>query len=397
MNRRFSKIEITCFFVFFICAILCFVWYFLYAYFADPILSLNGKEEVSISLNGRFKDDGATAFLDNVNITDKIKVTNNINNKKVGKYDVVYTVTNTKGKREKKVIRTVYVKDLVKPVLKLKGKSTEKVQYGSSYKESGFKAMDNYDGNITSKVRVSGNVDSNKIGKYKLYYSVSDSSGNKTTKIRTIKVVDETPPVIKLRGKSRVIVKKNQPYLDQGCLVTDNYDGDLTSKVVTRGKVNTSVTGVYKVTYSVSDSFGNYSIRERIVQVGTQSDIDDDNYIMVSIDKQKLWYYKNGKLKLTSSVVTGMKNSWDTITGTFRIRGKARNTYLVGADYRSFVNYWMLVDYGSQIGLHDATWRSSFGGSIYKYNGSHGCVNLPYGVARTIYNSASVGTLVLIY
>jgi len=133
------------------------------------------------------------------------------------------------------------------------------------------------------------------------------------------------------------------------------------------------------------------------VQVGTQSDIDDDNYIMVSIDKQKLWYYKKGKLKLTSSVVTGMKNSWDTITGTFRIRGKARNTYLVGADYRSFVNYWMLVDYGSQIGLHDATWRSSFGGSIYKYNGSHGCVNLPYGVARTIYNSASVGTLVLIY
>ena len=103
------------------------------------------------------------------------------------------------------------------------------------------------------------------------------------------------------------------------------------------------------------------------------------------------------ELKLTSSVVTGMKNSWDTITGTFRIRGKARNTYLVGADYRSFVNYWMLVDYGSQIGLHDATWRSSFGGSIYKYNGSHGCVNLPYGVARTIYNSASVGTLVLIY
>ena len=118
---------------------------------------------------------------------------------------------------------------------------------------------------------------------------------------------------------------------------------------------------------------------------------------MVSIDKQKLWYYKNGKLKLTSSVVTGMKNSWDTITGTFRIRNKARNTYLVGADYRSFVNYWMLVDYGTQIGLHDATWRSSFGGSIYKYNGSHGCVNLPYGVARTIYNSASVGTLVLIY
>ena len=56
----------------------------------------------------------------------------------------------------------------------------------------------------------------------------------------------------------------------------------------------------------------------------------------------------------------------------------------------------MLINPGRQIGLHDATWRSNFGGSIYTSDGSHGCVNLPYSVAQTIFNKASVGTLVMI-
>ena len=117
-------------------------------------------------------------------------------------------------------------------------------------------------------------------------------------------------------------------------------------------------------------------------------------YIKVSISKQKMWYYKNGKLKKSSSVVTGMRNEHDTPRGNFRVMGKARKIYLIGEDYRSFVNYWMPF-YGGY-GLHDATWRSYFGGDIYKYNGSHGCVNLPYSVAKYLYNHVPVGTLVKI-
>ena len=119
-------------------------------------------------------------------------------------------------------------------------------------------------------------------------------------------------------------------------------------------------------------------------------------YILISIKSQKLWYYKNGKLKLTANVVTGQKGKHDTPKGTYKILSKARSVYLVGPDYRSYVNYWMLINRGYQIGLHDATWRSSFGGSIYKYNGSHGCVNLPYSKARYLYNYAPLGTKVII-
>ena len=119
-------------------------------------------------------------------------------------------------------------------------------------------------------------------------------------------------------------------------------------------------------------------------------------YVLVSIKKQKLWYYKNDKLVFSSYVVTGQKNKHDTPRKTYYILGKARSVYLIGPDYKSFVNYWILIDGKMQIGLHDASWRSSFGGNIYKYNGSHGCVNMPYSKARYVYNNIKIGTRVVI-
>lgn len=119
-------------------------------------------------------------------------------------------------------------------------------------------------------------------------------------------------------------------------------------------------------------------------------------YIYISISKQKLWYYKKGVLVKSSNIVTGMKGEHDTPKGNYTILGKARDAYLIGDDYKVFVDYWMLIDRRKQIGLHDASWRWDFGGSIYKYNGSHGCVNLPYSVAKYLYYNAPVGTSVII-
>lgn len=115
-------------------------------------------------------------------------------------------------------------------------------------------------------------------------------------------------------------------------------------------------------------------------------------YIKISISKQKLYFYKKGNVVHSTTIVTGQRYEHDTPTGTFKIRGKARNIYLVGDDYKNFVHYWMPIY--ADIGLHDASWRSSFGRNIYKYNGSHGCINLPYKTAKYIYNNAAVGTTV---
>lgn len=119
-------------------------------------------------------------------------------------------------------------------------------------------------------------------------------------------------------------------------------------------------------------------------------------YIEVNLSAQKLWFYKNGQCILSTNFVSGKVSAgWLTPNGVFSMYSKSTDTYLVGADYRTFVNYWMPF-YGGY-GLHDATWRGSFGGEIYLYEGSHGCVNLPLSAAATIYNNASVGTKVIVY
>ena len=121
-----------------------------------------------------------------------------------------------------------------------------------------------------------------------------------------------------------------------------------------------------------------------------------NTYIEVSIAKQHLWYYVNGKLKMESNVVTGTRGSHDTPRGIFYISEKIPGKYLTGDNYKTWVNRWMrLTNRG--VGLHDAYWRSSFGGSIYTRSGSHGCVNLPKDFAVRLYDSVDRKTAVVIY
>ena len=393
--KRFSRIELVCIIVFLISSMLCILWFFLYTYFATPKLTLNGKSQIVIKVGDIYYDEGAKATLDGKDISKRIITKNNVNINKVGVYKIEYSVTNNKGKRKTTIMRTVKVHEYIKPEIKLISGSPYNVQFGSEYKDPGYVATDNNDGDISNRVIVTGNVDTSKIGKYKLYYTVSDFSENTITKMRTINVVDTEAPKIKLNGKKRVAVKLGKKYKDKGFTAIDNYDGDISDKVQVSNQINYEIAGIYQITYKVTDSFGNTSKTKRTIQVGTKQDIDNQNYILVSISDQKLWFYKKGKLQLTSAVVTGQSGEHDTPRGTYRIQYKATDIYLRGPDYKTFVNYWM--PFNGEYGLHDALWRNSFGGNIYSYNGSHGCVNLPYSVAERIFYEASVGFLVKVY
>ena len=119
-------------------------------------------------------------------------------------------------------------------------------------------------------------------------------------------------------------------------------------------------------------------------------------YVEVSIAAQTLWFYKNGELVVSSPVVTGNPFRGNgTHTGVYSIKYKERNATLKGDDYETPVAFWMPFNGGE--GLHDATWRGAFGGSIYRGGGSHGCVNLPYKVAATIFANIDPGTPVVVF
>lgn len=111
-----------------------------------------------------------------------------------------------------------------------------------------------------------------------------------------------------------------------------------------------------------------------------------NSYVEISLGGQHIWFYKNGKLLVDSDIVTGDKSrGWATPAGVYKLTYKQKKAVLTGENYRTPVDFWMPFNGG--IGLHDATWRSQFGGNIYVSNGSHGCVNLPYKVAEIIFNN----------
>ena len=120
-------------------------------------------------------------------------------------------------------------------------------------------------------------------------------------------------------------------------------------------------------------------------------------YIDINITTQTLIYYVNGTPTLISEIVTGNPSrKHDTPVGVYSIYNKQLGRTLRGADYEAYVNYWMPFT-RSGCGLHDATWRKSFGGEIYKTAGSHGCVNLPHDVAEQLFNMINVGTVVIVH
>lgn len=123
-----------------------------------------------------------------------------------------------------------------------------------------------------------------------------------------------------------------------------------------------------------------------------------DTYIDVSIDDQHVWLVHGDKTVMESDCVTGDASSGrDTPKGTFFIEYKATDYTM--KKYNTHVDYWMPFNTTEGVGLHDADWRGSFGGSIYRGNGSHGCVNLPPSFAKKLYKNkyVTVGLPVIVH
>ena len=129
--------------------------------------------------------------------------------------------------------------------------------------------------------------------------------------------------------------------------------------------------------------------------------INSDLYVEVDICNQHVYVYKNHELVLDCDCVSGTKGSHDTPTGIFEVEEMEDGRRLEGYNsygektYSVWVNYW--ISFYPHYGLHDASWRDEFGGDIYYYDGSHGCVNLPKSAVAEIYDIVDYGTPVLVF
>ena len=235
----------------------------LITFFAVPRLILV-EGDVKVVLDGEYKEPGYIARSLWFDISDKVVVTNNIDNTKVGDYEVEYKLNKKSIKRHVKVIETV------EPEITLTGEDKVYVCPDSKYNEEGYTASDNYDGDITDKIIKEEKEDA-------IIYSVTDSSGNNKSVERKLVYEDVTDPVIELKGGSTITLTVGSSYSEPGYTATDNCLGDITERVEVSGTVNTSKSGTYNVTYKVSDGIHETVVTRKVSVVSGVATLGTEN------------------------------------------------------------------------------------------------------------------------
>ena len=222
-----------------------------------PKVSLNAPLKEIVNINSHYTDKGITIsdLLGNKTI---IKPLDDINTKKDREYNINYTYKDNIFTYH--IPKEVVVKDIEKPKIKLNGNKRAYYCPNKEYKELGYTAYDNVDKDITDKVKVERLKD-------KIIYRVIDSSGNKSEVVRKIIAKDVEKPIITLNGDSSTFLNLNENYQEEGVVITDNCDGDLSSKVEITNNIDTTKVGDYRVIYKVKDNSNNKSKLIRDVRV----------------------------------------------------------------------------------------------------------------------------------
>jgi len=312
-----------------------------------PVINLTGDTTVTIEVGSTYTDDGATSN-DNYDgdITSSIVTVNNVDTSVLGTYTITYNVSDANGNAAVEVTRTVNVVDTTVPVITLTGDATVTIEVGSTYTDAGATANDNYDGDITSSIVTVNNVDTSVLGTYTITYNVSDANGNAAVEVtRTVNVVDTTVPVITLTGDAIVTIEVGSTYTDAGATANDNYDGDISSSIVTVNNVDTSVLGTYTITYNVSDANGNAA--EQVIRaVNVESNLSiaentnyklkiypnpvDDKLIIQGLQKEvKVSIYNVlGKLVLSKTTLSEIDVN-NLKSGSYFIKIRDESRYII--------------------------------------------------------------------
>lgn len=233
-------------------------------------------------------------------------------------------------------VRKIQVRDKVRPRIILREDPSAYVIPGENYREEGYYAVDNYDGDLTDQVQVT-------LYHNRIVYRVQDSSGNAAEAVRNIVYYDPVFPELTLEGPEKVELSIGESYREPGYTASDNLDGDLTARVQVTGKPDVFHAGIYTLTYSVTDSYGNTTRQIRKVQVAsaTQQLViePEGKVIYLTFDdgpgpytRQLLEVLAKYDVKATFFVV---KNKYSDILKEIARQGHAIGIHSVCHDYRT--------------------------------------------------------------
>lgn len=244
--------------------------------FTTPVLSLNGDDTMYVEVNKSFTDPGAKAIDPTEgNISSRITYVSDLDTSEPGIYFITYSVKDASGNEADPVTRVVYVVvDQTPPVLSLVNPSQNPMYIEvltPTFNDPGATAQDANDGDLTSAIQTTGEVNTFKIGTYYVTYTVQDAQGNIASETRTVIVRDQEAPTItnkeiKVVGGRNVVEVQLQSVFVDRTEWNDNYNNGtfapLLSRVANPGEfgvanVDTRVKGTTVVTYTATDESGN--------------------------------------------------------------------------------------------------------------------------------------------
>lgn len=224
-------------------------------------INLNGSPKETIEYGDTYTEQGATAAFNtpaSKNVPLNVTIKGSVDSSKLGTYHIHYKAK--KGIFSVQKSREVKIVDTKAPIIELNKIDGYYPKTGETYQEEGFTATDNYDGDITSKIKRTED-------KNVITYTVSDSSGNKTSVQRTIEYNDGIAPTITLNGDSDITINAGTRFEDPGCTAKDSHGNDISDSVSVSDNISTYRAGTYTITYSVTDKFGNETSIDRTVTV----------------------------------------------------------------------------------------------------------------------------------
>ena len=302
-------------------------------------------------------------------------------------------VKNLKAKAGKKSIKLTYKKN---------SKATKYYVYRASENSTAYKkikTLGKSKSSYTDKKVKSGQVYKYKIVSYRKKYGVKNYSAGKYTSAMTAlsaptglkakekktkitlswKKANKAEKYEIFKGKKRIKVTSKLSYTVKGLKKKHSYKFKIRSVRTYKGKT-------YKSAFAE-------------IQASTTLGMKG-SWIEINIKTQTLRMYIKNKLYVKTPIVSGNVGDRHTSKGTHSVLEKTAHRQLKGSyhgqSWDVTVNYWLKFTSDSQ-GIHDSTWRSAYGGNIYKTNGSHGCVNTPLGAMRKIFKKAKVGMPVIVY
>ncbi len=218
---------------------------------------------------------------------------------------------------------------IMTPKLKLKGSNEITLKYPDKYTEPGYTSKI-IGGDITKDVVIVGKVNYSKPGTYTVTY-ISKNFIFETKVTRTVNVIDDESPIIKLKGNEEVLVCPNQKYKEEGFEITDNFDKNLKPEIIENEN---------EIIYVVKDSSGNKTkkIRKLVYADETKPEIKlkgfSKTYLWLNSKYNDAGFSANdncdgnltNKVKVTGKVDTSAPGAYKI---TYSVSDKAGNKQVV--------------------------------------------------------------------